>query len=251
VSLKPPPAVYDDGSVRSIASLGSFPEPPTHFPIPPLTASFSTNSGTNSLNTQQGSLVPQDDGPTQSVTTLDVSGSSSGPPNTLARLTESPLEESATPALTSGLLSPENSHDQPVTPLTTLAPGSRGEISAAAERQELNSDERTGAKVAPSLPASNAEPPLLASVPPSPLLPVPISQQRQQGDPSPTITSRSSSSTGTSSSFRRGDYLDDREFGVDCSTEVAQLRAKTLSSAHRRIEVNDASKGSGCFRFAC
>jgi hypothetical protein len=245
-TLKPPPAVYDDGSVRSIASLGSFPEPPSHFPIPPLTTSFSTNSGTNSLNTQQISPIPQEDGPMQSVTTSDVSASSSGPPNYLARVTESPLEESATPALTSGSLSPENSQGQPVTPFTTLVPDSRGEIPAAAERPSSNSDQPDGVKVEPSPPASNSEPALQASASPSPLLPSPGSQQRQQADPSPTIASRSSSSTGASSAFRRGDYLEYREFGVDNSAEAVQLKAKTLSSAQRRIvEGNDASKGNG------
>jgi hypothetical protein len=181
----------------------------------------------------------------QSVTTSDVSGPSSGAPIILSRVTESPLEERATPDLTSGSLSPEHSHDQPVTPPTTQAPDSRGEIYAAVERPGWNSDELDGAKVAPPPLVSNTEPPLPVSVSPSPLLPAPLSQQRQQADPFPTIGSRSSSSNGASSSFRRGDYLDDREFGVDNSAEAAQLRAKTLSPAHRRIEGNDASKGNG------
>ena len=70
-------------------------------------------------------------------------------------------------------------------------------------------------------------------------------QQRQQVDPPPTINSRTSSSTGASSTFKRGDYLEDREFGVGNSTDAAQLRAKTLDSAQRRVEGSDASKGSG------
>jgi hypothetical protein len=245
VSLKPPPAVYDDGSVRSIASLGSFPEPPNHFPIPPLTTSFSTNSATNSLNIQQSSPILQGDGVAQSRTSSDVSGSSSGPPIALSRVTESPLEESATPALSSGSLSSVLSQEPPMTPLTTPVPDGRGGISAATERSGLNSDEPDESKVAPSHPASNPEPPLPASVLQSSLLPGFISQQRQQADPSPTINSRSSSSTGASSSFRRGDYLDDREFGVDSSAEAAQLRGKTLGPAQRRIEGNDNSKSNG------
>ena len=239
MSLKPPPAVYDDGSVRSIASLGSFPEPPNHFPIPPLTTSFSTNSATNSLNIHQSSPILQGDGVAQSRTSSDVSGSSSGPPIALSRVTESPLEESATPALTSGSLSSGLSQEPPMTPLTTPVPDGRGGISAATERPGLNSDEPDEAK------ASNPEPPLPASVLQSSLLPGFISQQRQQADPSPTINSRSSSSTGAGSSFRRGDYLDDREFGVDSAAEAAQLRGKTLGPAQRRIEGNDNSKSNG------
>lgn len=245
MSLKPPPAVYDDGSVRSTVSLGSFPEPPSHFPIPPLTTSFSTNSVTNSLNFQQSPITPQGDGLMQLRTSPDVSGFSPGPPIALSRVTESPLEESMTPALTNGSLSPEHSQGQPTTPLITPASDIRGETSAAAERAVSNSDVPDGAKVAPSLPVSNPEHPSPASVSHSPLLPAFLSQQRQQVDQSPTINSRSSSSTGASSSFKRGDYLDDREFGVDSSAETAQLRAKTLGPAHRRTEGSEASKGNG------
>ena len=245
VSLKPPPAVYDDGSVRSTVSLGSFPEPPSHFPIPPLMTSYSTNSVTSSLNVQQSPITQQGDGLMQSRTSSDVSGSSSNPPVALSRVTESPLEESATPPLTDGSLSPEHSQGQPTTPLITPTPDIRGEISAAAERAASNSDVPDGAKVAPSLPVSNPELPSPASVSQPPLLPTSLSQQRLPVDQSPAINSRSSSSTGASSSFRRGDYLDDREFGVDNSAETAQLRAKTLGPTHRRIEGSEASKSNG------
>lgn len=245
VLLKPPPAVYDDGSVRSIASLGSFPEPPTHFPIPPLTTSFSTNSVTNSLNVQQSPITPQGDTLMQSRTSSDVSGSSSAPPIALSRVTESPLEESATLAPTNISLSPEHSQGQPTTPLTTPAPDIRNESFAAAERAASNSDVPDGAKVAPFLPVSNPELPSPAFVSQSPLLPAALSQQRQQVDQSPASNSRSSSSIGASSSFRRGDYLDDREFGVDSSAETAQLREKALGLTHRRIEGSEASKGNG------
>ena len=206
--------------------------------------SFSTSSVTNSLNVQQSPITPQGDGLMQSRTSSDVSGSSSSPPVALSRVTESPLEESATPALTDGSLSPEPSRGQPTTPLSTPIPDIRGEISAAAERAASNSDVPDGAKVAPSLPASNPELPPPASVSQSPVLPTSLSQQRLHFDQSPAINSRSSSSTGASSSFRRGDYLDDREFGVDSSAETAQLRAKTLGPAHRRMEGSEASKGN-------
>jgi hypothetical protein len=245
VSLKPPPAVYDDGSVRSTVSLGSFPEPPGHFPIPRLTTSVSTNSVTNSLNVQQSPITPQGDGLMQPRTSSDASGSGPSPLVALSRVTESPLEESATPALTDGSLSSEHSQGQPTTPLATPTPDIKGEISAVAERAASNSDVPDGAKVAPSLPVSNPEFPSPASVSQSPLLSTSLSQQRLHVDQSPAINSRSSSSTGASSSFRRGDYLDDREFGVDSSAETAQSRAKTLGPAHRRIDGSDPSKGNG------
>jgi hypothetical protein len=243
LNLKPPPAIYDDGSVRSIASLGSFPEPPTHFPIPPLTTSFSSNSATNTPIPQHNPSSLQSDGPPQYRTSSDVSGPSSGQTVALPRVTESPLEESATRALKDGPIEP--SQAQAMMSPTAPAPDGKNGILGAAEHQGPNSDVPGEAKIAPSPPTSNIEPGLRpASLSSSPL-PVSESQQRQQADPSSTINSRTSSSTGASSTFKRGDYLEDREFGVDNSTDAAQLRAKTLDSAQRRVEGSDNSKGNG------
>jgi hypothetical protein len=131
-------------------------------------------------------------------------------------------------------------------PFTAPVSDVKNEISAAVEHPGPNSDVPVEAKFALSPPASNIESGLLpASVSPLPLPPVSENQQRQQEDPCPTINSRTSSSTGVSSTFRRGDYLENREFGVDGSTDAAQLKAKTLDSAQRRIEGIDTSKGNG------
>lgn len=126
----------------------------------------------------------------------------------------------------------------------TAAPVSdvKNEISAAAEYPQPNYDVPGEAKIAPSPPESSLLP---ASLSPLPLPPVTENQQRQQEDSSPAINSRTSSSTGVSSTFRRGDYLENREFGVDSSTDAAQLKAKTLDSVQRRIEGSDTSKGNG------
>lgn len=244
-SLKPPPAVYDDGSVRSLTSLGSFPEPPTHFPIPPLVTSFSSNAATNT-NTPVYHHNPtsiQGDGPLQSRTFSDISGAGSGPTAVLSRVTESLMEESTTPALTNG--SSEPSQAQPMKPLAVPTPNGRDATSAAAEHSGPNSDVPGEAKIAPSPPASNIE----SSLPPVPVSASPPlvsdNQPPQQDDLSPAFNSRNSSSTGTSSTFRRGDYLDNREFGVDSTADAAQSRAKTLDSAQRRIEGSDSSKGNG------
>lgn len=243
LNLKPPPAVYDDGSVRSIASLGSFPEPPTHFPLPPLTTSFSSNSATNTPIPQHNSSGLQTDGRMQSRTSSDVPGPSSGQTVFLPRVTESPLEESATPAWKNGSIEPSQAHA--MMPPTAPASDGKNGTSAAAEHPGPSSDVPGEAKIAPSPPTSNIESGLRpASVSSSPL-PVSETQQRQQADPSSTINSRTSSSAGASSTFKRGDYLEDREFGVDSSTDAAQLRAKTLDSAQRRVEGSDASKGNG------
>jgi hypothetical protein len=83
-----------------------------------------------------------------------------------------------------------------------------------------------------------------ASVSSSPLS-VSETQQRLQAEPSLSVNSRTSSSTGASSTFKRGDYLEDREFGVDNSKDAAQLKAMTLNSAQRHVEGSDASKGNG------
>ena len=244
LNLKPPPAVYDDGSVRSIASLGSFPEPPTHFPIPPLTTNFSSNQAANTQIPQHNSSGLQSDGPPQSRTSSDLSGPSSGQTVALPRVTESPMEESATPSLKNGSIEP--SHGQAMIPATAPASDGKNGISAAVEHSGPNSDVAGETKIAPSPATFNIEPGLRpASVSSSPLPVSETQQQRQQADPSPAINSRTSSSTGASSTFKKGDYLEDREFGVDNSTDAAQLRAKTLDSAQRRVEGSDASKGNG------
>ncbi len=130
-----------------------------------------------------------------------------------------------------------------MTPSTAPATDGNNGIYAAAEHPGPNSDVPGEAKIAPSPPASNIEPSLRQAS--SSPLPVSETQRHQQADRSPAIDSRTSSSTGASSTFRRGDYLDNKESGVDSSTDAAQLRAKTLDSAHRRVEASDTSKGSG------
>ncbi|KAI9440081.1 hypothetical protein H4582DRAFT_1944924 [Lactarius indigo] len=232
VPLKPPPTVYDDGSVRSIASLGSFPEPPNHFPIPPLTGSFSSNSATNSPTIQHGN--PLGDGTLEIRTSSDVSGSSSEPPSILPRVTESPLEEiPSAPVPTDGPLPPGSSQGHLAPPLTPAANGKSATFTAT-DGHRTNVDDATDA---PPHPAPNPAPlqdPLPASV-----------QPLSNSNPAPSIDSRSSSVTGFSNTFRRGDYLDDREFGVDNSTETTPLKAKTLDSPQSRIERSDTSRSNG------
>ena len=243
MSLKPPPTVYDDGSVRSIATLGSFPEPPNHFPIPPLTGSFSSNSATNSPTIQHS--TPHGDGAMQIRTSSDVSGSSSDPPSNLPRVTESPLEENASDrGLIHESLPPDSSQDHVAPPLTTPAQNGKGASTTVTEGPGENSEDNDDAL---SLPAPNTAPQRCsspASMPPPPT-PLPVTQSRQRHDPAPSIDSRPNSATRVRNIFKRGDYLDDREFGVDDSTETTPLKAKTLDSPHSRIDRSDTSRSNG------
>jgi len=151
------------------------------------------------------------------------------------------MEEGATPALKNE----EPLQAQAMMPPTAPASDGKNGISAVAEYPGSNSDVPGEAKIASSPPTSNIESGLRPfSVPSSPL-PVSETQQRQQADQSPAINSRTSSSTGASSTFKRGDYLEDREFGVENSTDAVQLRSKTLDSTQWRVEGSDASKGNG------
>ena len=241
MSLRPPPAVYDDGSVRSIDSLGSFPAPPNHFPIPPLNGSFSSNSATNSPTIQHSTPL----GGMQIRTSSDVSGSSSDPPSFLPRVTESPLEEiPAVPVPTDESLPTDSSRDYLAIPLTAPAQNGKSASPHVSEGPGANTDDTDEA---PSLPTPDPAPPrgsLPASVQPPPTI-VSVTQPRQHHDPAPPVDSRSSSVTGFSNTFRRGDYLDDREFGVDNSTDTAPLKAKTLDSPQSRMERSDTSRSNG------
>lgn len=243
ISLRPPPAAYDDSSVRSIDSLGSFPEPPNHFPIPPLTGSFSSNSATNSPTIQHSTRFGN--GPTQIRTSSDVSGSSSDPPSVLPRVTESPLEETAAPPVsTDGSLPTDSSWDHYATPLTTPTPNGKSSSPNVTEGPEAGTDETNDAPLVPALDTAPLRGSLPASVQPPPTL-IPNTQSRQQHDPAPLTNSRSGSVTGYSNTFRKGDYLDDREFGVNDSTETTPLKAKTLDSPQSHIERSDTSRSNG------
>jgi hypothetical protein len=153
------------------------------------------------------------------------------------------MEESATPALKDRPIEP--SQAQAMVFPSAPAPDGKNGILVTAEHQGPNPDVPGEAKIAPFPPTSNIESGLRpASLSSSPF-PVSESQRRQQADPSLSINSRTSSSAGASSTFKRGDYLEDREFGVDDSTDAVQSRAKTLDSAQRRVEGSDTSKGNG------
>jgi len=153
------------------------------------------------------------------------------------------MEDSATPALKGGSIEPSQAQAM----MTPTAPASDGKdgFFAAVEHPGPNPDVPGEADITPSPRTSNIESGLRpASVSSSPLA-ISETQLRRQADASPAVNSRASSSTGASSTFRKGDYLEDREFGVDNSIDAAQLRAKTLDSAQRRVEGSDTSKGNG------
>ncbi|KAI0259882.1 hypothetical protein BC834DRAFT_973912 [Gloeopeniophorella convolvens] len=258
IPVQPPPTVYEDGSVRSIASLGSFPEPPSHFPIPPLTGSVSSSSGANSPVTPYNASVMQGSVSMQSRASSDVSGSGSGsgPSTSLPRVAEIPKEDGrTTPALTSGSLSPEPRQEQLITPTMTplvarLAEVRMDPLETMAGLGEIT-DEPTEINAKPSLPSSPASteplrPPVPASIPPPlPLVPDTMAQTPQRPEFTTSVTNRSNSYAANNSSFKRGDYLDDREFGLDPSTEAAQSKARSLDSAQGRVDRSDTLKSNG------
>ena len=138
------------------------------------------------------------------------------------------MEDSATQALKGGSIEPSRAQAM----MTPTAPASDGKdgFFAAVEHPGPNPDVPGEANIAPSPRTSNIESGLRpASVSSSPLA-ISEAQLRRQGDPSPAVNSRASSSTGASSTFRKGDYLEDREFGVDTSKGngivVAAMRDK-------------------------
>ena len=112
-------------------------------------------------------------------------------------------------------------------------------IFAAPEHPWPNSDVPGEAKITLSPPTSNIESGLRPASVSSPS----ETQQRQQVDQSPSVNSCTSYFTGGCSTFKRGDHLEDRDLGVDNSTDSALLRAKTLDST-QQCWVSDASEGN-------
>ncbi|KAI0059208.1 hypothetical protein BV25DRAFT_1155638 [Artomyces pyxidatus] len=234
-------------SPTSLASLASFPSPPTHFPLPPVSGSMPPTPVPSSPVTHYNSLTRQ----MQHSTSSDVSASSSGAAPALPKVAESPMEgqtdAAATPALTDGTMSPASPPGIPMTPTNSASVGPDLSDQKWAGLGFTTLKETTREKIVQQSTKQNAP-----TVPPPPPLPsnaalsLPQSELPDRVGKVSSNNSRSSSYTAVNSNtFKKGDYLDDREFGVDRTMDSSQLKSKSLDSTQSRAERTDTMKSSG------
>ncbi|TBU52736.1 hypothetical protein BD310DRAFT_831621 [Dichomitus squalens] len=208
------------------ATIDAFPAPPTHFPMPPANGS-KFNSNANAVTTPSPTSPPTQEIQNRSeATRLDLPESSSLTP--FPRFTESPTPES-TSALTNDFRSPTRAG-----PLTTPA--------------DSNSV---------SLPDSNSERDREQGPPPFSYSQTSRSSQSYASSQvsRPTIDTEKGASRSTAeqvatpspsvpTSYRRGDYMEDAEFGVRQSLESPRLRAAEPTPG-RALEPNDTGRSNG------
>ncbi|TFK79935.1 hypothetical protein K466DRAFT_504748 [Polyporus arcularius HHB13444] len=218
------PPKSTDGHSATLASLAAFPAPPTHFPIPRLNGSrFNSNAAL----------------PPSSLTDLSPESQDSGH-TPFPRLSESPIPDSAlnTPALTEDNRSPPTPRTELATPPTTTVHHSIGRENADAKPDTaFAASFRERQQVAPSYSQTSQSSHSQSS-------PV-MSRTRLEPDRegvAPEVVSAPSPSVP--SSYKRGDYMDDADFGVRRSSESGRARTSEPSLG-KIVERNDTGKSTG------
>ncbi|KAI0759588.1 hypothetical protein BD413DRAFT_596358 [Trametes elegans] len=200
----------------TLASLAAFPAPPTHFPLPPLGSSRFTSSPA-STPTHEGHVeLPREH-----------ENSSAHTP--FPRLTESPTPENATtPALTEDSRSPPTPRTELFTPPLATPASPAGESPNNKRDPPAFAVEKSGrAPEAPITPTTSSH---SASTLPS--------QEYAQTGKRPSLNEPASGPP------KRGDHMDDAEFGVRRSTEYARPRASE-PSLPKVVERSDTGKSNG------
>ncbi|KAI0706761.1 hypothetical protein C8T65DRAFT_577221 [Cerioporus squamosus] len=224
-----------EGHSTTLASLAAFPAPPTHFPIPRLNGSrFNSNAPPPPPSMQTGNqntlaeptAEPQDSGLTP-----------------FPRLTESPIPDSAlnTPALTEDNRSPPTPRTELATPPTTTAPPTLGRDAADGKHDTSFSTSLRDRQQPP--PSTYSQTSQSSHSQSSPVMGRARLEPDREGA-APTNEPISAPSPNVPSSYKRGDYMDDAEFGVRRSSESS--RARTMEpSLGKIVERNDTGKSTG------
>ncbi|TFY77861.1 hypothetical protein EWM64_g6151 [Hericium alpestre] len=236
-----------DREPQSIStSLASFPSPPTHFPIPPVSASSSKPGTpvTESPLTFNRELATLRDakGQRASGSSSDASHSSPGSSGiavtpALSKVDEAPGQERSmragprneavldTPALTDGSMSPPTPRAE--TPVTPPASGAY----AFPTRSDGKGKQRAGLGINTIVDERADE---------GQREPASGLSQLSSHLPPPTSTSASTSNFRSSSynasgggAFKKGDYLEEREFGVDAQQDQDRTRSLDDRSGFR------------------
>ncbi|KAL7279416.1 hypothetical protein ACG7TL_007258 [Trametes sanguinea] len=218
--LQPTPA-QDERQNRSatLASLDSFPSPPTHLPLPP---SGGGHSGPGSTSMQDVRPELSQDSPTTPSLTP------------FPRFTESPIpEDLKVPPADDNRSPPTPRAEQLTSSSTDATPVSQLPLSKPNERfPALGADiARTADTVSSS---SRTSPPAVKQA---------QGESAERPPSSPTV-SASTLSSGANGSQRRGDYVEEAGFGVHRSTDVAKPRVAEPSLS-KIVERSDTGKSNG------
>ncbi|KAI0353783.1 hypothetical protein OH77DRAFT_1512591 [Trametes cingulata] len=210
---------------NALASLAAFPSPPTHYPLPPL-AGTRFNGSPASTPTQEHCELSQD--------SRNSSGLAPFP-----RLTESPTSDNAhTPLPTEGTRSPPTPRTE-LRASSSTAPRSAGEPPLRQEDREVPTPDLGKP---PQLSHTPTEQPNSAQSPPA----APVQPPHEQRIPTSSASSEVHASPPplSSGTHKRGDYVDDPEFGVRRSPDVARPRAAEPSLT-KIVERSDTGKSNG------
>lgn len=202
-------------SVNSITSLGSFPAPPTHFPLPPVTALKHGNSSTPE---------PRD-------TSVDPPETFSTPKSSMDLAHEELLRPSSQNKA-------QQQTDDTFLDLDMNSPASspstsRGNVLASGERAEQPREEGTTSQTTSQSSKMSESASSLQKTPPSspgsqPTL-SPTSPRRVSG-PRPSVV------------YKKGDYVEDTEFGVRRSTDMGAT--SSMQSPSPRLERTDTGRSN-------
>ncbi|KAI0654648.1 hypothetical protein C8Q70DRAFT_1058242 [Cubamyces menziesii] len=216
----------------TLASLAAFPAPPTHFPPPPSSGSkFSSGPAAQSDTSTQPTRDARPEHPSDSPTNI----------TPFPRFTESPAPES-TPSLTEDSRSPPTPRTELLNSLPSTA------IPAPSEGSHVTKDvgdsPSMGLPNLPHSPSSRME----SSVSSESRLSSPVAPQGHASldrRPSPATNEAPNVSHHTSpGSYRRGDYVDDSEFGVRRSVDSNKPRPPE-PTLPKVVERSDTGKSNG------
>ncbi|OCH94874.1 hypothetical protein OBBRIDRAFT_788874 [Obba rivulosa] len=206
-------------SKSSLASLDSFPSPPTHFPLPPVNGVKSLSGPTSPSTSKEF----KDESPSTSQTSSSVTP--------FPRVVESPIPEDPnemqTPPLTAGSLSPAQ-RDEVLTPISQV-PSSSSDTRPTDQRGSGISSTYTGESAYTGLSAlASTSTPSRADA-----------EQHDDTGQSPTVRPK------VTATYKKGDYVDDAEFGVRKSMDATAQSKHRASGSISKIERSDTGKTNG------
>lgn len=208
-------------SVNSIASLGSFPAPPTHFPLPPVAGVKPPSRGDASLTPE-----PRENSAEAEAFSTPKSSMDTGHEEPPLRLQPPvpPGQQGEDTFL--DLNSPTSSPSNPIVGRSEA----QGEAEKAKKQEESTTQPTTQSSSARTSEHTSSS--------------QPTSPTQQQPVQSPMSPRRVSGPRPSSSMFKRGDYMDDAEFGVRRSESMQPSSSQASGSKGLERSASRNSNGS-------